>query len=256
MSSWGGSEWGALIAAVAAASSAALNVWQLRQNEKLNNSLIQATRDTAAKDRVPRFAIKGAEYQRNRGWSDDDLLRRLIGLDYTCVNGLVEGHEGTVQQWAPVFARSTKTWRLLVYGGDFLVGYWSAFALKAEAFERAKAGGLLESELTTDIVVPMDEPGEYRLLFSMLCVHPDYRHLNGAEGGDLLMRSILGTLRGLDENGYVVAELLAHAYTPEGLKAARDTFKLTEIQAQSPQGPVYWADRVRVRAILRRGLSD
>jgi hypothetical protein len=96
------------------------------------------------------------------GWNGATLLHHLIALDRRLLGDLLtDAREGTSEQWAPVFMAHPETWALLTTGPKQIKGYWCFTALNDAQFRRAKAGELLDSEITLDTVAQLDIPGIY-----------------------------------------------------------------------------------------------
>jgi hypothetical protein len=146
------------------------------------------------------------------GWDGKKLLIRLIALDRSVIgDALTDEREGTVDQWGPVFTEHPETWTLLALGPRQVVGYWHFAALKNAQFIRARSGELLDSEITLDVVEPIDVPGIYNLYFTLLGVLPEHR---GA--GALLIDAFFSRIESLAERGVLFREVCANAFTKDG----------------------------------------
>lgn len=187
------------------------------------------------------------------GWDGKALLRRLIALDQRVVGGeltetgekLTEEREGTVKQWAPVFMAHPESWVLLTVGPKQIIGYWDIAALRDEHFKRAKAGELLDSEITLDTVEPLDLPGVYNLYFVLLGVLPEYP---GA--GAKLIDAFYDHLEALATRGVFFREVCANAFTKHGKRICTG-LGMTFVGPHKDFGEVYclplypWPKRLR-----------
>lgn len=180
------------------------------------------------------------------GWDGRALLKRLIALDRQIVgDALTDEREGTVDQWAPVFVAHPETWVLLTTGPKQIVGYWDIAALRDAEFERAKAGELLDSEITIDTVEPLDVPGIYNLYFVLLGVLPD-----APGGGAKLIESFFDQLEALADRGIFFREVCANAFTKDG-KRICEGFGMSSLGPHKDFGTVYhlplnpWPTRLR-----------
>lgn len=162
----------------------------------------------------PRVEVLTARDVLAWGWSYEDLLRRLIALDRELLGAdLPDAEEGTVAQWASVFAAQPELYAFLSPGPGSIVGYWHGAAISDAAFERAAAGELVDSEITTDILTSLQHPGPYNLYVVFIGVLPQYRASAGA-----LIRTQLAQLDALESRGVHAARACSVAYTPDGAR--------------------------------------
>lgn len=181
------------------------------------NQLQQEIERRAARERRSKFSMRDHTWLQGKIDNYEGLLRRLVGLDYTCVEAhLSERAEGTVARWWPLFEYSPETWRLLIFEDKVIVGYWSAFALTEEAFDRVKHAELPESELTVEHLEKVEGRGRYRLFFSMVCVHPEFRDWGGENVYALLKADFKKWLASLRLGGSELLEIAAYEASPAG----------------------------------------
>jgi hypothetical protein len=159
------------------------------------------------------LAVAGIGEVLDWGWSGEKLLEEFIALDYATLEGLTPAHEGSPQQWAPVFMNHPETWRMLLSSPEEIRGYWHFAPLFPEDYRRAKTGRLLDSDITADRIRMFELPGEYEIYFVQLCMHQRFRH---AAHVRQLFRSIFNVLEELGEQGIFVREICANAYTDIG----------------------------------------
>jgi len=176
----------------------------------------------------------GLEATTTWGWSGADLLRRLIKLDHRLLgDDLTSEREGTVEQWAPVFLANPSSWTLLVSRPRDIVGYWMFVALSPVEFERARAGSLLDSEISVAKVQPLDVPGVYNLYFVLLGVLPGF-----PGGGARLIDAFFTRLEEMASRGVFFREVIANAYTAEG-KRICEGFGMERVGPHQDFGTVY-----------------
>ena len=179
------------------------------------------------------------------GWSGERLLKELIKLDKKLLgDSLNEEREGTVAQWAPVFMAHTDGWILLATSDRQIIGYFSFFALKDDAYQKAESGILLDSEVTTAATNALDVPGVYKAYFILLGALPEY-----PRAGARLLEAFFDQLEGLARHGVLFEEMLANAFTPDG-KRICEGFGMTKVCDHRDFGEVYrlrlnpWPERL------------
>jgi hypothetical protein len=178
-------------------------------------AILTLVRAERRKKEASELRVEGHDWLVEKEMSYEQLLQQLIGLDYSSTEGLGERHEGTVQQWAPVFKKSPETWRLIVYKDAFIVGYWSFFALSEPLMRRLKAGKMFDSEIVASKVREVSEPGVDAVYFVMITRHPSFAEERRATFR-LLIQSLLETLIALQAQGVAVREVYANAFTSAG----------------------------------------
>lgn len=200
---------------------------------KLAELLVDAIRKRRSRTSTARIA--SVEDVVEWGWSGEELLERLIALDHKLIGAsLNEEREGTVAQWAPVFMTHSESWKLLVLRPKKIVGYWAVAALKDGHYARALSGELLDSEITTDTIDPLDIPGTYNLYFVLLGVLP-----NIPRGGEKLVDSFFHELEQLALRGVFFKSICANAFTKDGVRVC-DGFGMVKIGDHKDFGVVYW----------------
>ncbi len=131
------------------------------------------SRDAAA-DARPSTRIEGVEYLARTGRSYGDLLKEIIAMDYRYIGNSSEIHEGTAEQWAPIFERHPNCWRLLTKN-DRIVGYWHFLALTPEKTRQALAGTLADGTILLDDTRSLDAPGCYSIYLPAIVCMPEFR---------------------------------------------------------------------------------
>lgn len=112
-------------------------------------------------------------------------------------------------------------------------------------FRRAKDGELLDSEITSDTLEPIDVPGIYNLYFTLLGVLPQF-----PKGGPKLIDAFFDHLLSLAERCVFFREACANAFTKDG-KRICEGFGMTPIASHRDFGVVYllslnpWPEKLR-----------
>ena len=103
------------------------------------------------------------------GYNADKIAMQLMENDYVTCNGIGDDNQGNAGQWAQFVQNSTETFQYLINGEDKIVGDWSILALSPEMFAQAKAGELLEKDISLDvsemIIFPGTESRKHKVLF-------------------------------------------------------------------------------------------
>jgi hypothetical protein len=168
-------------------------------------------------------------------WSGDQLLERLISLDYEIFQELTPEQEGHVSQWAPVFMDHPDTWRLLITPGNEIVGYWHFVPLFEDDFQSALRGELKDGEITTDKVRLFELPGHYPIYFVSFGLLPRFRRTKAYK---LLLNSLFDVLHDLAKDGIFIDQVCTNAFSLSG-EAMCKTFGLTCLRPHSDRGKVY-----------------
>lgn len=140
------------------------------------------------------------------------LLERLIDLDTEL--GINRGplHEGTAEQWAPVFQHHPETWALIAVGPFQIVGYWHFACLDDFHFAKAKDGSLFDSEINAASVVDLSFPGTYNAYMTAFGVKSAFK--------SEVPKLVLAFYRQLDEladQGKFMREIATNAVTDLGV---------------------------------------
>lgn len=181
------------------------------------------------------------------GWDGKRLLEALIRLDYQTTDELTHAHEGDPAQWGPVFMNHPETWRLLTTGPQAIVGYWHWAPLFPEDYCTAKAGQLLDSQITVDTLQFFELPGQYDLYFVQICMLPEYRRPHALQ---LLFDTVFEVVELLARDEIYIREVTANAYTPVGEAICR-SFNMQVLCPHREHGRIYTAP---VRAVLGHAL--
>lgn len=161
----------------------------------------------------PSYSIRGYEYvdANFEDWSK--FLDHLIDIDVRSIPNMTVEHEGTAEQWAPIFKNNPYTWKLLTFN-DVIVGYWHYIPLKESVFKAAVSGDLLESDLSDDMVEFLVEAGNYRMFISMIVVEPAHRN---PAATSILKESFIKEISNLARRGFFFSDICACAFSPVGI---------------------------------------
>ena len=132
------------------------------------------------------------------GYTASKIATQLVENDYINCNGIDENNEGTAEQWEDFLRDNSDTFQYLINNEKKIVGDWSIVALTNEAYEDAKRGELLESDISGENTELICFPGEYNgyiLTFSLL---PEYRNM---ENYNLIIDSFFKQIEEYSEHG-------------------------------------------------------
>jgi hypothetical protein len=177
-------------------------------------------------------------------WSGEDLLKRLIALDYEMFPDISDAHEGNPGQWAPVFMDHPETWRIVFAPPNQIVGYWHFVPLFEDTYQAARAGELRDSEITTDKVKVFELPGSYKIYLVSIGLLPRFRRTKAFK---LLLNSLFDVLLTLGRDGILIDSVLANAFTTSGTAMCR-TFGMHHLRSHLERGEVFEADMATILA--------
>lgn len=168
-------------------------------------------------------------------WIAEQLLEKLIALDYELLNQLTDEHEGHVAQWSPVFWDHPDTWRLLITPAHEIVGYWHFVPLFDDTLQLAIQGRLRDAEITTDKVRVFEFPGSYSIYFVSFGLLSRFRRTKGYM---LLLNSLFDVLLDLAKNQIFIDKVCANAFSPSGDSLCK-TFQMTCVGPHAEHGTIY-----------------
>ena len=197
---------------------------------------------SAKKRKTPDYTVEGEKWVLDRGWSYEDLLHRLIDLDYLTLAGvqLSPEDEGTVDQWAPVFQKSPETWALIVYRKKKIVGYWSYFSVSPKLAQEIAAGTMKDSEITASETKSIYEPGGHTIYFAMIARDPDMPAV-GDNASRLLLKSLIDSMLFFWER-VEIERVYAVCFTRDSEKLCRN-FNLRFVSNTVSGKPLYVGTR-------------
>jgi hypothetical protein len=161
-----------------------------------------------------KFATRMTKYEElvSLGYDAGKIAIQLVENDYINCNGIGEDNEGNAQQWAKFLQNSTETFQFLLNGENKIIGDWSILALSKQMFDEAKAGQLLEKDITyekSEMIVFPDIYYGYLLAISLL---PDYRTMQNYVK---LINSFYNQLEVYAENGIFFKEWCMNVFSSE-----------------------------------------
>jgi hypothetical protein len=188
-------------------------------------------------------SVEGYAYIRSKGWTGVDLAAKLQTLDFEIIEGVTRENEAPVDALGPIFEEYTQTWRILVdRHTEDIVGYWRFVPLLPKIYERARAGKLLDSELTSDVMRYFGLPGTYDIYIAAMAIRRRYR--NG-KGDRKLFTSFLDILTELAKEEIFIGKICANGLTETGEKLCQGVgmeFKTTH----EFDGKIYEGDIVNI----------
>jgi hypothetical protein len=157
--------------------------------------------------------VEGAEFVNWKYAGDYTLfLKDLIALDQATIDGAVGEHEGTPDQWAPIFQNNPDTWKLLVRG-DEIVGYWQFHCLKKEAYDLVARGQITDAEISIDMIAYPELEGKY---FAHLPVITTLKEIRGIKTIKLITDSLCASIRQFASDNVFFESFAAVAFTEPG----------------------------------------
>lgn len=165
------------------------------------------------------YRIAGHDFVAEKYGKDyHKFLSYLIDLDMDTVGGLFGEHEGSSDQWAPIFETCTSTWKLLICGGE-IVGYWHFICLQPKYFEMVLSGKIVDGEIQTDMIDYPVIPKHYLAYFTIITTRSADQ---GALAFNKLFKSLQSTIEEFAENGIFLSDVGATAFTHRGVRLCRD----------------------------------
>ncbi len=192
-------------------------------------------RPPPALDRIAELSVADLNNAISWGWNGEKLVKELMKIDAECIEGLAEEDEGTVSQWAPIRVEHPDTWRLIIDKPGSLIGYWSFVPLFGPDAELAKAGKLIEGQITADRIPEFELPGHYALYFVSMVLKPEFRR---SEAIHMLYHSFLKVMEQLAEHGVFFDEIITNAYTLCG-EAVCKSLGMSHITDHVRHGKIY-----------------
>jgi len=161
-----------------------------------------------------RFSTRMAKYEElmGLGYNAEKIAIQLVENDYINCNGINEDNEGDAQQWEKFLQNSTETFQFLLNGENEIVGDWAILALNKQMFDDAKAGRLLEKDISyekSEMIAFPDMYYGYVLAISLL---PDYRTMQNYMK---IINSFYAQLEIYAENGIFFKEWCMNVFSAE-----------------------------------------
>lgn len=172
------------------------------------------------------------------GVSTEDLIQRLIDIDYDVLEGAHEEEVGLVERWKPIVENNPDGMRVAVTPDLSVIGYWHFLPLDDISFEKVKEGIFDDRLVTIDQLKLLGPPGEYNLYFMVIAILPNYR---GAKLMRMLLNAFVDTLLDLSNQEVFFPEMCAWALSPEGNAMCRN-LKMANIADHHKRGKIYQLD--------------
>lgn len=211
--------------------------------------------DEIRKRKQDRSLIRFADIDdiRNWKWTGVKFLKKLIELDLATMEADPNGtpidshHEGTPDQWAPVFTCNPNTWSLVVNGKQEVLGYWHFVALNDSDFQLAKEGQLHDSSITSDSIEPIDTdgvpiPGIYNLYFVFIGTKDSF--MGYGKWRLALLNDFQEELAALADQGVFFREICANAVTKKSETLCRAKGLTPGPEHASGRGRIYSASLI------------
>jgi len=170
--------------------------------------------EKANNPKANKFSTRMAKYEEliSLGYNAEKIAIQLVENDYINFNGIDEENEGDAQQWAKFVQNSNETFQYLLNGENEIVGDWSILALNKEMFEEAKAGRLLEKNITYEKSEMIAFPDIYYGYVLAISVLPDYRNMQNYMQ---IINSFYSQLEAYAENGIFFKEWCMNVFSAE-----------------------------------------
>jgi hypothetical protein len=161
----------------------------------------------------PKYRVVSTKELVKGGRTYAELLKELISLDYKTIGNLNERTEGTKDQWIKVFSKSPESIRYLVDSNNKIAGYWHYVALRPSVYKMTRNGKLVDSMLTAQNILRMENPGVYNIYWVVITLIRPVRHTKYSH---LLKAAIFRQLAALARRKIYVNEMCANVFTAAG----------------------------------------
>jgi hypothetical protein len=148
------------------------------------------------------------------GWDGRRLVEEVLELAYETTEDLTSDHVGEAEQWVSSFVDHPDTWRLIINAPESIVAYWHFLPLCGSMFELAKEGSLMDSQITDDSLLRMEQPGWYDIYVVSVCVRSGFRGISVLM---LIGKSFLDVIKKFALKGIFIREVCSNAFTPIAL---------------------------------------
>lgn len=181
------------------------------------------------------------------GRTVESVLQSIIKMDYENIVGLDETSEGDISQWVQIAENNPDGYAFIVTPGEEIVGYWHFEALQNDFFKKALSGELEESEISIDKTRFLCTPGEYDIYFIIFAVAKQYR---GFKANRMLLEAFLSRLEEFAEEGILVRNICANAFTLEGIGLCR-SLGMQHVRSHRRHGEIYFMDLREAHNLLK-----
>ena len=146
------------------------------------------------------------------------FLKHLIEMDLDTIGGLSLEHEGTPEQWAPIFESSPETWRLLTLI-DEVVGYWHFMCLADPYFSKIKNGEMIDAGLRAEMMNFPVIPRHYKAYFVVITLRASEQN---SRAFAVLLKSLERVMLDFAMDSIFFSEICATAFSFKGKRLCQD----------------------------------
>jgi len=190
--------------------------------------------------------IAGADFvEAKYGGNYLNFLEHIIALDEEAIVGINKEHEGTPEQWAPIFQESPYTWKLIVLG-DEVVGYWQFMCLKPEYYQKVVSGEIIDSEVSVEMMEYPVVAGRYNVFFCVLAIK---RAFQGTQAHALIEKSLVGCIRDFTSHGVFFENMYSCGFTHEGIRMCQKIMKMRHLGRHPRAGKAEVAERCEISGL-------
>lgn len=207
----------------------------LKTTYKISLANISITKKTPDPKHLPEFRILDVNELISLGWTLEEIVEEGMKIDFETIDNITIEHNGDFNQWLSVAKENSETIRYLLTMENKLIGYWHFTPLLNETFKKAKAGKLLDSEITIH-KIPFLLPGTYNIYFIAICLKESYRRKNTTFGR--LLFSIIETIEEMAKKNIFINEICALAYSNSGVQLC-NSIGLKYIRNHVEHGQIY-----------------
>lgn len=144
----------------------------------------------------------------------DKDIAGVIALDRLCLEAR---YQVTAAQDAALF-RINRECCFIVKEAETVVAYLMVLPVREETYALIRSGRFNDSALTPEMVETFDRPGEYRMYFASVVVHPAHRN---AVLVRLLLDKMFADFADLAKRGLWVKSVTTDEISPLGVKMGR-----------------------------------
>jgi hypothetical protein len=173
-----------------------------------------------------------------RGLSYEQIIMRLIEMDYDNLEGITETDVGRCETWLPIVRNNPDGMRFVCNKDGVIIGYWHFLPLDDEAYDAMKSGVFDDGDIRLSHLNVIGPPGDYNLYFTIICIVPEYR---GVRVMRMLLDAFSDTLLDLAQRGIFFPEICAVAFSEEGRVLCK-TLHMTRISTHAERDPVFMLD--------------
>jgi hypothetical protein len=185
-----------------------------------------------------------------KGWNGTKLAAKLEELDYETIGeNLTSDDEASPAELGPIFEEFTQTWRILVEPhNEEIVGYWRFVPMNERMYAKAKAGKMLDRELTRKAMEYLAPGSVNNVYIAAMCIKSGYR---GGKDRELFV-SFLDVLLDLARNDILIGRVCANGLNDSGREMCRAVGLAARMRHKYDGGTVYESSLKAVLTKLRR----